>query len=134
MDTYLITGGAGFIGSNFIRYLLEKDPTVQIINIDKLTYAGSLNNLNFISKQFKYIFVRDDICDKERVMDLFESYQPAYIINFAAESHVDRSIENNEPFVRTNVLGTQILLQSALKYNVKKFIQISTDEGQEICR
>lgn len=126
--TYFITGGGGFIGSNFIEYLLEKEPSVRLINIDKLTYAGNLENLSFLSGNSKYIFIQEDICNATVVEDLFSKYKPDYVVNFAAETHVDRSIKNSEVFIRTNVLGTQVLLQSAMSYKVKKFVQISTDE------
>ena len=126
--TYFITGGGGFIGSNFIEYLLEKEPSVRLINIDKLTYAGNLENLSFLSGNSKYIFIQEDICNATVVEDLFSKYKPDYVVNFAAETHVDRSIKNSEVFIKTNVLGTQVLLQSAMNYKVKKFVQISTDE------
>lgn len=128
MGNYLISGGAGFIGSNFIKYLMEKDLPSKIINLDKLTYAASLYNLKDFKDKTNYTFIQEDICNKENIDKIFNYYRPKYIINFAAESHVDRSIENSEEFLRTNVLGTQVLLDASLKYGVKKFIQISTDE------
>lgn len=128
MKVYLITGGAGFIGSNFIKYLLNVDKDSKIINVDKLTYAGSLDNIVFTENMEKHTFVKEDICNKKEIDKIMNNYKPNYIINFAAESHVDRSIEDSETFVKTNVLGTEILLQSALKYGVEKFVQISTDE------
>lgn len=127
MEVYLITGGAGFIGSNFIRYLSERND-IRIINVDKLTYAGNANNLQFITCNCEYIFIQEDICNRTEINQIFSSYHPDYVINFAAESHVDRSIKDCQPFIRTNVLGTQVLLQASLYYGVKKYIQISTDE------
>ncbi|WP_432407794.1 dTDP-glucose 4,6-dehydratase [Wukongibacter sp. M2B1] len=128
MKVYLITGGAGFIGSNFIKYLLSKGENTRIINVDKLTYAGSLDNISFARNMGNHIFIKEDICNKREIDKIMNNFKPDYIVNFAAESHVDRSIEDSEDFVKTNVLGTGILLQSALKYGIKKFVQISTDE------
>ncbi len=128
MGNYLITGGAGFIGSNFIKYLMDKDVETNIVNVDKLTYAGKLYNLKDISDKANYTFIQEDICNSREIDKIFNYYKPKYIINFAAESHVDRSIESSEEFIKTNVLGTQVLLNASLKYGVKKYIQISTDE------
>lgn len=128
MDTMLITGGAGFIGSNFIHYMMDHHPDYRIINVDKLTYAGNLENLKDIEANPNYTFVKADICDVNAINDVFSSYAIDYIINFAAESHVDRSIEDPSIFLKTNILGTQVLLDAARKYGVKKFVQISTDE------
>lgn len=135
---YLVTGGAGFIGSNFIRYILEKQDGVRLVNLDKLTYAGNLANLKDIESDSRYIFVQGDICDRELVTSLFDKYDFDYVINFAAESHVDRSIANPEIFVQTNVMGTVNLLQRAKEswYDPekktwkagKKYLQVSTDE------
>lgn len=125
---YLITGGAGFIGSNFIKYILNLDKDMNIINIDKLTYAGNLENLKEIKNSTNYTFIKEDICNPSEIDKIFNDYRPDYVINFAAESHVDRSIQSSEVFVKTNVLGTQILLQNSLNYGVRKYIQISTDE------
>lgn len=125
---YLITGGAGFIGSNFIKYILNLDKDMNIINIDKLTYAGNLENLKEIKNSTNYTFIKEDICNPSEIDKIFNDYRPDYVINFAAESHVDRSIQSSEVFVKTNVLGTQILLQNSLDYGVRKYIQISTDE------
>jgi dTDP-glucose 4,6-dehydratase len=122
----LITGGAGFIGSNFIRHMLVKYPNYEIINLDKLTYAGNLNNLKDIEKNKKYSFLKGDICDKKIVEKLIKKVN--VIINFAAESHVDRSIIKSDTFIQTNVFGTYILLQAAKELKIKKFIHISTDE------
>jgi dTDP-glucose 4,6-dehydratase len=123
----LITGGAGFIGSNFIRYLLSKHSTYRIVNLDKLTYAGNLDNLSDIEDHANYKFVRGDICDPDVVNRIVGDGIDA-IIHFAAESHVDRSIDDPAIFVKTNVLGTQVLLESAVKFKVKRFVQVSTDE------
>lgn len=111
MKTYLVTGCAGFIGSNFVHYMLEKYEDIRLVNLDKLTYAGNLENLQDIEDDARHIFVQGDICDKALVTDLIAKYDPDYVINFAAESHVDRSIKNPEIFVESNVLGTVNLLQ-----------------------
>ncbi len=132
----LVTGGAGFIGSNFIHYMLRKYPEYNIINLDKLTYAGNLDNLKDIANNPNYHFIKGDISNQELVNYIFEVFQPRYVVNFAAESHVDRSIEDPSIFLKTNVLGTQVLLDAAKKHWLKnnnwekgvKFIQISTDE------
>jgi dTDP-glucose 4,6-dehydratase len=123
----LVTGGAGFIGSNFILYLLEKYPGYYIINYDKLTYAGNLENLATIQEFNNYKFVQGDILNKELLEYVVNTSEVDVIVNFAAESHVDRSITNSSEFVTTNVLGTQILLEVAKKHSLR-FIQISTDE------
>lgn len=122
----LVTGGAGFIGSNFIHYILEKYPDYQIINLDALTYAGNLENLKDIENDPRYKFVRGDICDKDLVGNLVK--ETDVIINFAAETHVDRSILDAENFIKTNVLGTYNLLESAKNNGNKRFHHISTDE------
>ena len=137
MKTYLVTGGAGFIGSNFVIYMLNKYSDVKIINVDKLTYAGNLENLKSVESNPNYVFVQADICDKEAIQSLFDQYDIDYVVNFAAESHVDRSITTPEIFVQTNVLGTVNLLNIAknawavgddqYKDGVK-FMQVSTDE------
>jgi len=124
----LVTGGCGFIGSNFIRYFLNKYPDCFILNLDKLTYAGNLENLKITDDNSNYVFVKGSICDQELMEFLLSRYSIDYIINFAAESHVDRSILDPGIFVETNIRGTQILLDVAKNYNVKKFVQISTDE------
>ena len=137
MKKYLITGGAGFIGSNYIHYLFEEyDQEVSVINIDKLTYAGNLRNLDNLTQRENYKFIRGDICDSELIQKIFDQEGIDYVVNFAAESHVDRSIVDSEIFVKTNVLGTQVLLNVAKKAwqtedgfsKGKKFLQISTDE------
>ncbi|UCD72470.1 MAG: dTDP-glucose 4,6-dehydratase [Syntrophobacterales bacterium] len=126
MGTILVTGGCGFIGSNFVRFMLRKYD-YKIINVDKLTYAGNLENLSDISDHPNYEFVRGDIADKALIEGLASKGIGA-VINFAAESHVDRSIEDPRVFIETNVLGTQVLLEAARKYGILRFIQISTDE------
>ncbi|KKM09930.1 spore coat protein [Clostridiales bacterium PH28_bin88] len=123
----LVTGGAGFIGSNFIRYLLKEHPGYQVVNLDKLTYAGNLENLKEVEDNSRYRFVRGDITDRLLVHQIVSGGVDV-IINFAAESHVDRSIEDPAVFVKTNVEGTQVLLAAAKKYGVQKFVQVSTDE------
>lgn len=136
MKTYLVTGGAGFIGSNFVIYMLNKYNDVKIINLDKLTYAGNLENLKSLEGNENHIFVQGDICDKELVTSLFEKYEIDYVVNFAAESHVDRSIKEPEIFVQTNVLGTVNLLNCAKNaWETKdgwkegvRYHQVSTDE------
>lgn len=135
--TYLVTGGAGFIGSNFVLYMLDKHDDIRIVNVDKLTYAGNLENLKAIEDDPRHIFVQADICDKQAMRELFEQYNPDYVVNFAAESHVDRSIETPEVFAHTNVMGTVNLLNVARaaweqedgSYPAdKKYLQVSTDE------
>ena len=138
MKKYLITGCAGFIGSNFVHYMLNKYEDILLVNLDKLTYAGNLENLKDVLDDKRHVFVQGDICDKELVSELFNKYDFDYVINFAAESHVDRSIMNPEIFVETNVLGTVNLLQRCNDawYDAtnktwkdgKKFLQVSTDE------
>jgi len=124
----LVTGGAGFIGSNFIRHMLDAHPDMEIINYDILTYAGNLNNLKGIDKQPRYTFIKGDICDQSLVNATLKKHPVDAIVHFAAESHVDRSITDPSAFVKTNVLGTHTLLDAARKHAVPKFIHISTDE------
>lgn len=124
----LVTGGAGFIGSNFIRYILREHPDWYIVNLDKLTYAGNLANLKDIEGNPHYRFIRGDIADRVLVSRLFKEEQFDAVINFAAESHVDRSILDASPFIETNIRGTQVLLEAARQYRPARFIQISTDE------
>ena len=122
----LVTGGCGFIGSNFIRYILKKHPSYRIINLDKLTYCGRRDNLKDIEKDKRYKFIKGDICDEKLVGKLTKGCDA--ILNFAAESHVDRSINDAKEFVRTNVEGVRVLLDAARKNKVKRVIQVSTDE------
>ncbi len=126
--TYLVTGGAGFIGSRFVHYILGKYSDVKMINVDKLTYAGNQENLKDVSDDDRYKFYHDDICDKKRMAEIFKEHKPAVVVNFAAESHVDRSIGSPEDFINTDVYGTFILLEEARKSGIERFIQISTDE------
>ncbi|MEK4360312.1 dTDP-glucose 4,6-dehydratase [Paenibacillus sp. FSL M7-1455] len=123
----LVTGGAGFIGSNFVLYMLQQHPEYQIINVDSLTYAGNLENLKSIENHPNYTFSKTDITDAKAIDALFQQGIDV-VVNFAAESHVDRSILDPEVFVKTNVLGTQVLLDAAKKYGVTKYVQVSTDE------
>jgi dTDP-glucose 4,6-dehydratase len=127
MDTVLVTGGCGFIGSNFIRYLLEQEPEVSVVNLDALTYAGNLANLANLVDHPRYHFIRGDITSRDLVRDVVRPGLHS-IINFAAESHVDRSIHDATPFVRTNVIGTQVLLDAAREFKVARYLQVSTDE------
>lgn len=142
MKRLLVTGGAGFIGSNFIRYILNKYDNYKVINLDKLTYAGNLENLKDVENNTNYTFIKGDISDRAIVKKLFDEYKFDYVVNFAAESHVDRSIEDPEVFLRTNIMGTQVLLDNAkLNWQIGKddhgyptyregvkFLQVSTDE------
>ena len=124
----LITGGAGFIGSNFIFYELEHHPEDRLICLDKLTYAGNLSTLKDVLDRPNFRFVKEDICDREAVYRLFEEEHPDIVVHFAAESHVDRSIENPGVFLETNIMGTAVLMDASRKYGVKRFHQVSTDE------
>ena len=128
MKKVLVTGGAGFIGSNFINHILNKRDDYFIVNLDKLTYAGNLENLSGVQDKQNYVFVKGDVVNRELVEYLFDKYEIDHVINFAAESHVDRSILGSEIFYRTNVVGTAVLLEAARNHNVKKFLQVSTDE------
>lgn len=123
-----VTGGAGFIGGNFVHYMVNKYPEYEILNLDLLTYAGNLETLKLVENEPNYRFVRGDIADREFIMDLFEKEKFDVVVNFAAESHVDRSISDPGIFVQTNVLGTQVLLDASKEYGVKRFHQVSTDE------
>jgi dTDP-glucose 4,6-dehydratase len=124
----LVTGGAGFIGGNFVQYMVSTYPEDEIINLDALTYAGNLETLKSVEDKPNYKFYKGDIADREFVFDLFEKERPDVVVNFAAESHVDRSIEDPEIFVKTNVLGTTTLLDASKEYGVKRYHQVSTDE------
>ncbi|MFA5360555.1 MAG: dTDP-glucose 4,6-dehydratase [Candidatus Paceibacterota bacterium] len=128
IKTYLITGGAGFIGSNFIHYTLKKYKNYQVVNLDKLTYCGNLENLKDIEKNPRYKFIKGDICDRKLVNQIFQKEKPDFVVNFAAETHVDRSILDPEGFIKTDILGTYTLLEAARKYDIQRFVQISTDE------
>ncbi len=124
----LITGGAGFIGSNFIFYMLQTHPDYELICLDKLTYAGNLKTLEPVMEQANFKFVKADIADRQAVFDLFAAEKPNVVVNFAAESHVDRSIENPGVFLQTNVIGTQVLLDACRQFGVERYHQVSTDE------
>lgn len=138
MKTYLVTGGAGFIGSNYIEYMLEKyENNIKIVNVDKLTYAGNLENLKEIEDKENYIFIKADICDTDKMNEIFSNYDIDIVVHFAAESHVDRSIKNPVDFIKTNVMGTMVLLNAARRAweteescykKGKRFIHVSTDE------
>ena len=124
----LVTGGAGFIGGNFVHHMVKKYPEHTVINLDLLTYAGNLETLKPVEDKPNYKFVRGDIADRRFIMDLFEKERPDVVVNFAAESHVDRSITDPGIFVQTNVMGTQVLLDASKEYGVKRYHQVSTDE------
>jgi len=124
----LVTGGAGFIGSNFIYYILEKHPGYKVVCLDALTYAGNLETLEDAMKNPDFKFVKGDITDREAVRNLFKEEKFDIVVNFAAESHVDRSIEEPEVFLKTNILGTQVLMDASREYDVKRYHQVSTDE------
>jgi len=127
MKKILVTGGAGFIGSNFVRHVLAcRD--YEVINLDKLTYAGNLENLKEVEDHKNYKFIQGDIADQKFIKDLFEAEQFDGVINFAAETHVDRSIENSGPFIQTNIIGTHVLLEAARAFGVQRYHQVSTDE------
>lgn len=127
MQPLLVTGGCGFIGSNYIRFLLETDPAIQVVNLDCLTYAGNLGNLTDLESNPRHRFIKGDITSRNEVHEAI-GLGVCGIVNFAAESHVDRSILDSGPFVRTNVIGTQVLLDAAREFNIPKFVQVSTDE------
>ena len=124
----IVTGGAGFIGSNFIFYMLKNHPDYKIICIDKLTYAGNIHTLEKIIDDKKIIFYKTDICDRDGIYKIFTDEKPDIVINFAAESHVDRSIENPDIFLKTNILGTGVLMDACIKFGIKRFHQVGTDE------
>lgn len=126
--TMIVTGGAGFIGSNFVFYMLKKYPDTRVVCLDKLTYAGNLSTLTRVMTNPCFRFVQEDICNREAVDGLFQEERPNVVVNFAAESDVDRSIENPELFLQTNVTGTAVLMDACRKYGVSRFHQISTDE------
>ena len=124
----IVTGGAGFIGGNFVHMMVAKYPEDHIICVDALTYAGNLETLEPVKDKPNFSFVKADIADRQAVYEIFEQYKPDIIINFAAESHVDRSIENPEIFLRTNIMGTAILMDACRKYGIQRYHQVSTDE------
>jgi len=126
--TIIVTGGAGFIGSNFIFHMLDKYPDYRIVCLDCLTYAGNLSTLAPVMDNPNFRFVKESITDREAVYKLFEEEHPDMVVNFAAESHVDRSIENPEVFLDTNIKGTAVLMDACRKYGIKRYHQVSTDE------
>ena len=126
--TIVVTGGAGFIGSNFIFHMLEKYPDYRVVCLDKLTYAGNLSTLKRVMANPNFRFVKEDICDRKAVFGLFKEENPDIVVNFAAESHVDRSIEDPEIFLKTNIIGTATLMDACREYKVKRYHQVSTDE------
>ena len=128
MSTLLVTGGCGFIGANFIRWQLASYSDQKIVNLDTLTYAGNLENLADVSSDPRYIFEHGDICDREFVDRVLKNHKPDLVVNFAAESHVDRSILDSGPFVRTNIVGTQVLMDACRAVGTQRYLQVSTDE------
>ncbi|MBR0353417.1 MAG: dTDP-glucose 4,6-dehydratase [Oscillospiraceae bacterium] len=126
--TVLVTGGAGFIGSNFVYYMLKKYPDYRVICVDCLTYAGNLSTLESALKNPNFAFYKTNICDREGIYEIFAKEKPDIVVNFAAESHVDRSIEGPEIFLRTNILGTQVMMDACREYGIKRYHQVSTDE------
>ena len=128
MKKFLITGGAGFIGGNFLQMMVKKYPEDMYVCLDALTYAGNMETLEPIINEKNFKFVHENICNRKAIFELFENEKFDYVINFAAESHVDRSIDNPEIFLKTNILGTQVLMDACRKYGIKRFHQVSTDE------
>ena len=126
--TVLVTGGAGFIGSNFIFYWMERHPEDRIVCLDKLTYAGNLFTLESVMEKPGFRCVKGDVCDRDTVCELFRTEQPEYVLHFAAESHVDRSIDGPDVFLRTNLFGTAVLLDACREFGVGRYHQVSTDE------
>lgn len=127
-QTFLVTGGCGFIGSNFIRYIYKQYPGISVVNLDKLTYAGNPANLKGLEDSPNYQFIKGDICDQNILEKIFQEYSPDILVNFAAESHVDRSIGDPEDFIQTDIYGAYRLLEAAKDHGIQRFIQISTDE------
>ena len=128
MKKILVTGGAGFIGSNFVYYMLNKHEDYQIICVDCLTYAGNISTLENALKNPRFKFYKTNICDRKGIYEIFETEHPDIVVNFAAESHVDRSIDNPEIFLQTNILGTQVMMDACRKYGISRYHQVSTDE------
>lgn len=128
MKTILVTGGAGFIESNFVYILLEKYTSWKVVCVDSLTYAANIHTLNEAMKNPRFVFYREDIRNREGIFKIFEKERPNVVVNFAAESHVDRSIENPEIFLETNILGTAVIMDACHRYDVKRFHQVGTDE------
>ncbi len=126
--TVLVTGGAGFIGGNFIHYMLNKYPDYKIVCVDCLTYAGNMSTLKEAMENKNFVFYKTDICDRNEIYSIFETEKPDVVVNFAAESHVDRSIDNPEIFLKTNILGTQVMMDACRKYGNIRYHQVSTDE------
>ena len=126
--TILVTGGCGFIGSNFINMIIDEHSDVNVINLDALTYAGNLESLEDVMDEPQYTFIRGNICDENLVSKILSENDIDGIINFAAESHVDRSISGPKPFIDSNITGSVVLLEQALKHGVRRFLQVSTDE------
>ena len=126
--TIIVTGGSGFIGSNFVFHMLQAHPDYRIVCLDKLTYAGNLSTLEPVLQQDNFRFVKADICDRQAVDKLFQEEKPDIVVNFAAESHVDRSIENPGIFLETNIMGTAVLMDACRKYGIQRYHQVSTDE------
>ncbi len=128
MSKYLITGGAGFIGGNFCHYMMNKYPKDKFVCLDALTYAGNKNTIKPLLEKPNFNFVQENICNREEIYKLFEKEKFDYVINFAAETHVDRSLKNPDIFLKTNIIGTQVLLDASRKYGIKRYHQVSTDE------
>lgn len=124
----IVTGGAGFIGGNFVHYMLNKYSNYKIICVDTLTYAGNMETLAGVEGNHNFVFYKIDIADRDAVYDMFEKEHPDMVVNFAAESHVDRSIENPEIFLKTNIMGTAVLMDACRKYGIRRYHQVSTDE------
>ena len=128
MSKYLITGGAGFIGGNFCHYMMNTYPKDKFVCLDALTYAGNKNTIKPLLEKPNFNFVQENICNREEIYKLFEKEKFDYVINFAAETHVDRSLKNPDIFLKTNIIGTQVLLDACRKYGIKRYHQVSTDE------
>ena len=127
-ETVLITGGAGFIGSNFVYHMLKEHPDDKIVCVDCLTYAGNMSTLAEAMNNERFVFYKTNICDRAGIYKIFETEHPDIVVNFAAESHVDRSIETPEIFLQTNILGTQVMMDACRKYGIGRYHQVSTDE------